>query len=328
MGIKIIFNLPLLRILLLLWLIIQPFVVFAEHNETLLIFRAYGNNFAQTTQGIKDDLGDDFKIIEKIIEPETSIKSIQNYIKNSAPALIALIGNVPARLYTRYQKQNPQHSFPPAVLLSALYADRLLKQMTNTIAIRHEVPAVTSIVNIRSLLKKPVQRVGVLYRKWMRDYIKLNAEFCKKEGIELIAVEIPNNISVKRLSYHLRHLINKDLDALWVANDNALISPQLIQNAWIPNIKEFDKTIIVGLENLTSTSLDFGTFSVVSDQYALGIQAAGLIADIIDEGIKDLEDNKVFEPISVKKSLNMNLLRKRHIMVNASQLETLDKIID
>ncbi|MFK5986984.1 MAG: ABC transporter substrate binding protein [Pseudomonadota bacterium] len=328
MGIKIVLAPRIIRLLFIIGLILQPLSLLADSSNTILIFRAFGDNFAQTSQGIKDDLGGDFAIIEKIIEHETSISVIANHINNSKPTLIALIGNIPARLYTHYQKKNPNIDFPPSVVMSALYVDRLLRQIKNAQGIRHEVPAVTSIVNIRSLLKKPVRRVGVLYRKWMRDYIKLNAEFCKQEGIELVAVEIPNAITVKRLSYHLKHLINKDIDALWVANDNALISPQLIQNAWIPNIKQFNKNIIVGIENLTSTSLDFGTFAVVSDQYALGIQAAGLITDIIDEGSNKFEQKKVYEPISVKKSLNTKLLQKRNILVNPSQLDTLDKIID
>ena len=167
----------------------------------------------------------------------------------------------------------------------------------------------------------------MLYRKWMKDYIQLNAAFCQKEGIELVAAEIPNHFSIKNLGYNLKHLLSKPIDALWVVNDNAIISPQLIQNVWLPNIKEFNKPVIVGVEALTSTALDFGTFSVVPDQYALGIQGAGIIGDILDDGIKQLQQKRVYEPLSVKKLLNINLMQKRQIEINQSKLDTLDKLI-
>ena len=321
------------------WFILSVFIfamllpvnLFAAANDKILVLRAAGEKLAQTYMGIKDDLEEDYKLIEKIIEPRISTKEsvnyIENYLNTIKPDLIVLIGNTSARLYTRYQKQHPQLTFPPSVVISALYVDRLLQQMQNSQGIRHEIPAVTSIRSIRTLIKQPVKRVGVLYRKWMRDYIKLNSNFCQQEGIELVAAEISNDISVKNLSYHLKHLLSKNIDALWVVNDNALISSQLVQNVWLPNIKQFNKPIIVGVEGLTTTSLDFGTFSVVPDQYALGIQGAGLIADIIDEGVKKFEQNRVYEPLSVKKLLNINLMKKRGIAVKESKLESLDKLI-
>ena len=319
--------LSIIKLLLLVLVILYPSYLLADNSKNILLFRAFGDKFSQTSQGIKDDLGEDFNVIEKIIEPEMAASIIKNHINNIKPVVIVLIGNTSARLYTRYQKKYPQQTFPPSVIMSALFVDRLLQQMKNTQGIRHEIPAVTGISSIRALLKQPVKRVGVIYRKWMRNYIKLNSDFCLQEGIELVAVEIPNMISVKNFNYHLRHLLSKEIDALWVANDNTLISSQLIQNVWLPNIKEFNKPVIVGVENLTTRTLNFGTFAVVPDQYALGIQGAGLIGDIIDEGVKQFEQNKVYEPLSVKKLLNLSLMQRHRIAVDETKLETLDKLI-
>jgi len=333
MGFKIMSNSFLLKLLLLCVLISLPLSsICASHKEEILILRAAGDNFSETSAGIRDDLEDDFTLIEKVLKLETLSKKathdIKNYINTIKPKLIVLIGNSPARLYTEFQKLNPDFKFPPSIVMSALYVDRLLLQMKNTQGIRHEIPAVTSISNIRSLVKQPIKRVGVLYRQWMKDHIQLNAAFCQQEGIELVAVEMPNRFSIKNLDYHMKHLLNKDLDALWVVNDNSLINSQLIQNVWLPNIKEFNKPVIVGVEGLTSTSLDFGTFSAVPDQYALGIQGAGVIGDILDEGITQFKQTKVYEPLSVKKLLNIKLMQRRNIMVDESKLETLDKLIE
>ena len=314
----------LIKYLLLLCLLLYPLSVLADKTKTILVLSASGEKFAQTAQGIKDDLDDEFNIIEQVIKLDTSIDSINDTITKTSPALIVLIGNTPALQYTRYQQKYNQQNFPPSVLMSALYINRLLPKIKNAQGIRHEIPAITSARFIRSLVKQPVRRIGVLYREWMKDYIKLNEVFCKREGIELVAIEMPNSVTSNNVNYHLRHLLRQNIDVLWVVNDNALFSSQMIQNVWLPNMKQFNKPVIVGIEALTTTHLNFGTFSVVPDQYALGIQGAGLIADILDEGIKQLEENKLFEPISVKKSLNLTLMEKRHIQLNLSKLDTLD----
>ena len=319
----------MLKTMILVWIALSfvPIMAIANDSGVILILRASGGKFAETSQGIKDDLGDDFNLIEKVIKPEITLRDIENYIDTIKPKLIVLVGNTPIRLYTNYQKQNPERQFPPSVALSALYVDRLITQVKNSLGIRHEIPAVTSLVNIRSLVKLPVKRVGVLYRQWMKDYIELNAAFCRQEGIELVGVEIPNSISIQKVKYHLKHLLNKDIAALWVVNDNALLSSRLMQNVWVPNIKQFNKPVVVGVEGLTATALNFGTFSVVPDQYALGVQGAGLIGDIMDEQMWELGKNKIYEPLSVKKLLNLKLMKKRNIQVNESKLETLDYLI-
>jgi hypothetical protein len=325
MGYTIMLNLLILiRLLVISCLLLQPLSLLAADNKTILIFSADGEKFAQTAQGIKDDLGGDFNIIKEILTTDSSVDNINHTIKNSLPSLIVLIGNTPALKYTRYQQQYTQQYFPPSVLISALYINRLLPKIKNAQGIRHEIPAITSALFIRSLVEQPVRRVGVLYRKWMRNYIQLNAKFCKQEGIELVAIEVSNRISLNKVNYHLRHLLKQNIDALWVVNDNALFSSQIIQNVWLPNIKQFNKPVIVGIEALTTTPLNFGTFAVVPDQYALGIQGAGLIADILDDGIEQLVENKLYEPISVKKSLNLTLMEKRNIKINQSKLDTLD----
>jgi len=316
----------LIKLIVVVCLLLQPISLLADANKTILVFSAFGDKFAQTAQGIKDDLGDEFDIVVKIINTDTSPSNINNYINNSKPELIVLIGNTPAMQYTRYQKQYANKDYPPSVLMSALYINRILPKIKNAQGIRHEIPAITGIRFIRSLVKQPVRRVGVLYRKWMKDLVQINAKFSKQEGIELIAVEMPNNVTLNNMNYHLRHLLSQDLDALWVLNDNALFSSQMIQNVWLPNMKQFNKPVIVGIEALTSTRLNFGTFAVVPDQYALGIQGAGLIADIIDEGTGQVLEKKLYEPISVKKSLNLKLMDKRNISVHLSKLESLDKL--
>lgn len=300
----------------------------SKSSDTILILRASGKNFAETSLAIQDDLGDEFKFIEKVIKTDGEINHVEDYINSIKPRLIVLIGNLPIRIYTVYQNQNPKAEYPPSVALSALYVDRLIVAIKNIVGIRHEIPAVTSLVKMRELTGRPMEKVGVLYRSWMRDYIKLNAEFCQLEGIELVGVEIPNTLSIQKIKYHLKHLLNKDIDALWVINDNAMLSSRLMQNVWVPSVKQFSKPVIVGVEGLTATALNFGTFSVVPDQYALGIQGAGLIGNILDDKIWQLDQKKIYEPLSVKKLLNLRLMKKHNIDVQESMLETLDGLIE
>ena len=88
------------------------------------------------------------------------------------------------------QKEQKEENFPPVVAVAALFIDRGMRGSSNITGILYEIPAVTSLVSLRSISKKEVRRVGVLYREGMEDMIEINQQFCNAEGIELIAQSI------------------------------------------------------------------------------------------------------------------------------------------
>jgi len=134
-------------------------------------------------------------------------------------------------------------------------------------------------------------------------------------------------VSFQKFTYHLKHLLNRDdLDALWVVNDNALLNSRVIQNAWLPALKRFNKPVIVGVDGLTSKTLAFGTLTVIPDHYAMGIQAAGLIGELMENNWK-LENNLVFHPIAIHKLLNLKLAQNKDIPIKVGKLGAVDELL-
>jgi hypothetical protein len=312
-----------LGILMLLWWL---GVSQAGDESRVLVLRAAGDSFDQTFQGLKDDIGDEVELVQQVVGEETLVSEIHKAVDSAQPRSIVLLGNISLRLYQSYQQANQEQQFPPALALSALFVDGFLPNLKNATGIRYEIPAVTSLVQLRSLIDKPIRKVGLLYRSWMRDYYELNRKFAAEEGFELVGIELPNLVNFKQLNYHLRHLVRRDIDVLWVVNDNALLSERFMQNAWLPALRHFDRPVIVGIDTLTRTELNFGTYSVTPDHYDLGLQGAGLLVDIMDDD-RRIGKGSLEEPLSTKKLLNLELSERKRIPVRAEHLTELDQII-
>lgn len=308
------------------WLGFIPCNMACSANEHILLISSEGDSFKQTVKALKDDLADDINFIEKFINSDSSSEKISRLIRDTNPKLLVLLGNKPLQAYAQYQKNQTGTNFPPGIALSALYIDRQLKYLKNINGIRYEIPAVTSLVHLRSIVKRPITKVGVIYREWMSDFIKQNQAYCQQEAIELFAVKIPDKTSIRQLNYQLKHLLNSDIDALWVVNDNGLLRPRYIQNTWIPLLKRFNKPVLVGISSLTESSLNFGTFSVEVDHYALGIQAAEMISDIMDNSWR-ISQHKIEQPLSIKTLLNIKLSEKKNILLNSQKFDEIDQLI-
>jgi len=306
------------------------FIISAVHPvwsaEQIVLFTAQGKYFKETLKGLKDDLEGDVSFIEKTLSDDKGSKTIAQHLQETKPKMLVFLGNKPLQAYAEYQKKNSAQNFPPAIALSALYLDRQISSLKNINGIRHEIPAVTSLVQLRSIVKHPIKKVGVIYREWMEDFIQQNQAYCQQEDIELVKVKISNTASISKLSYHLKHLLRSDIDALWVANDNALLQPRNIQNAWIPLLKRFDKPVIVGIHALTKKDLNFGTFAVEADHYALGLQAAGMISDIMDNNWQ-VAEHEIEQPLSIKNILNLQLSKKKKIPLNTHKFGQIDQLI-
>jgi len=297
-------------------------------NETILIVRTNTADFSLVVEALKDELDEELNIIDMIINDDLSETNIYHYIERQQPKLIVVIGNRAIQEYAQYQHKNQSlnKDFPPSLVLSAIYLDSVIPQVNNATGIRNEIPIVTSIMNIRAILKTPVTRVGVIYSEWMQNLIEINQVFCSLERIDLVTVKLPEHASYKQLRQQLRKLLEKDVDALWIPNDKLLLKARLIQNAWMPVLKKTQIPIIVGIDELAVTALELGTFSVTPDFYALGIQGAQMISEIEEKNWMIAEDGLV-EPLSIVKLLNLNLSLRKNIRIDIDKLGQIDQII-
>lgn len=300
----------------------------AATEQVGLVLCAEGKEFTQVVIGLSSDLDDEIKLVEHTVTKNTSGNDIHSYIKNTNPKVVILIGNSAINAYTQYQKQSNGKQYPPAVALSALYVDKLVKEMHNTTGIRYEIPAVISLVNIRSLLNQRIKKVGVVYRAWMQDFFDENAAYVQSEEIELIGYKLPNRDDdiADKLKDGLKWLLDKKVDAFWIINDNTLLNRDAFMKAWLPVLGKSDKPVIVGVKSLVASNLNFGSYAIVPDHYALGVQASSMILDIMDENWS-LEGIDIQQPLSVKKIVNMKVMSKKDINVIKERLAEVDEVI-
>ena len=313
---------------LIVFIILHIIYPSAFAQDSILVLRAEGLAFDEVYDGMVDDFDGEVNFQSRIINKSIGFEQIDKYIKDSTPKLIVVMGNYSITLYTKYQKSNQNIKFPPSISLAALYIDRLLINVKNATGIRYEIPAVTSIVNLRSLSKSPIKKVGVIYRKFMTNFIQSNRKYCEREDIELIGVALPNRS--EKYKIHVKEAINillsKEIDSLWIVNDNALLTPDILIYSWIPTLKDIHIPVIVGVKSLVSTNLKLGTFCVFPDHYSLGGQTANIISEVMNDNWK-LGVREIEMPISIKKHLNLGLSIEKGIGIDHNNLGEVDEVL-
>tara|TARA_R110001592_G_scaffold238227_2_gene497735 strand:- start:23549 stop:24553 length:1005 start_codon:yes stop_codon:yes gene_type:complete len=297
-------------------------------EDRALILRGDTAAFEEVVSGLKGDLGEDLAFSEYIVDKDTEVSDIKKLMSEATPKVVILVGNHAMNSYTKLQQSNDKLDFPPAVALAALYIDKLVKKMTNTTGIRYEIPAVTGIVNLRSLLNSELKKVGVIYRSWMKDFIEENARYSKREEIELVGYEISgkNKNVAKEIKKGVKQLLAEKVDAFWIVNDNGLLTKDALIGGWIPSMQKAEVPVIVGVTSLVQSKFKFGSYAIVPDHYALGVQGASIIAEIMEEDWQ-LETPDVQQPISVKKLLNQTIFDSKKINYKEAKLAEIDEVI-
>ena len=80
------------------------------------------------------------------------------------------------------------------------------------------------------------------------------------------------------------------------------------------------------MTSLVQSKFKFGSYAIVPDHYALGVQGASIIAEIMEEDWQ-LETPDVQQPISVKKLLNQTIFDSKKINYKEAKLAEIDEVI-
>jgi hypothetical protein len=302
----------------------------AVAQSPVLVIRPNGKDFKEVVKSLSDDLSNDAKIYETVIEPRINENAIESAMRKYAPSAIVLMDNNSISYYKKYSKLLPDSAQNiPSISIMGILVGNAISGIENAEAISYEIPIVTSVINLRLLIGTPIRKVGIVHRELMKDLIEQNRGACARENINIISRVIPNKAGF--LSLPLKKAINELLtdehvDALWIPNDNILISPAFLTEVWIPQINKFKKPVIVGIEVLASPSLDFGMLAVIPDHNALGVQAASLIINAKENNWK-VHTGNVDPSLSVYKILN---LRKAQELYNIKKenCKNIDKILE
>ena len=277
--------------------------------------------------GFSDETDGEFDLETHVLQPESSsAKEIAELMAQAQPKALLLIDNISLRLYKEYQTSQPKGtSFPPAIALMAAFAQQSAEGLLNTTGIAYEVPAVISMVNLRSILGKPIKKVIVLYRKGFGELIAKQKELAKRANIELVGIRV----KTKRVHKRIRKAIRRGMgsaDALWVLNDSKLLSKKAIVKGWLPALAGNTKPVVVGVPSILKPELSFGSFGVLPDHFSLGSQAAGMIFELADNDWQ-IDGNNFGSPVGVEKVLNMRFA-KQHWEVDEAGLAKVDRVVE
>ena len=295
--------------------------------KTVLVLHPDGPSFEDAKKGIRETLGSGYGVRELVFSKETSVEEVVKGWKAISPRLVVAMDNRGIGL-AREARDKIGDTALPLVGLMGVRVDAALRSVPRSVGINYEIPVVTSLVNLRAILPKPIKKVGMVYRESMDDMFRRNAEFCGQEGIELVGVNIPDAADPKTsLEKALKEIVGRgDIDALVVVNDNFFLNAKLITGSWLPALAGWKHPVVVGIEILVKPAIKFGTFAVLPDNYALGAQVAGLVQEIEDAGWK-VEEAKVDQPLSVVKVLNLPGTRSC-CGIQETKLGEVDKVLE
>ena len=208
----------------------------------------------------------------------------------------------------------------------ASYLERSASEINNGTGIYYEIPSVTVFGNLRSLIDIDLKRIGVVHREHFKPFVEAQAKLGKIEGFELLPISVgaePSSKDLKRAVKALRHEL--EVDAIWVLNDNALLTKRMIQRGWLPGFRKLKIPVGVGVDALVVPGGQFGTFAVVPDPVEMGLQAGNLVLDLADADWK--ADGRLALPIAVKTTLHLAVARK-YFRFDEKNLDKVDRVVE
>lgn len=266
---------------------------------------------AQVWTGLQSELASDFDVITSRIEKDSALEDLSAAIDQTHPACLVLLNNPTLRLYKRYQQSKPQGTrFLPAIAVMTSFLEESARGVENLTGIAYEVPGVIQFVKLRSIVARPVRRVGLVYRLPFRAYVVRERQLASMEQVEVVGKEVPRDPEPDAVRGALTELLDRDrVDALWVLNDNALLSPDLISSVWLPAVNGTTHVpVIVGVPSLLGKNYPVGSLAMVPDHVALGVQTANLVFDLADKQWQ-LVDHAIKLPISIKTLVEVRQVR-------------------
>lgn len=246
-----------------------------QAQPTILVLAPQATHVLPVLATLRSELSADFNVAAAALEKHGQPSELAAYLKKTQPKAIVLVDNRAAAAFAELAKQESE--LPPAIVIMSSFAEAARESLPNATAIAFEPPAVVSLAHLRTIFDAPVKRVGVLYRAGFERFIEEEQARAKREYIDIIAMPVPERPSSNSVGRALRALERARVDAIWVTNDNALLSRRMLTSAWLPFAKKVNVPIVVGVPALVTGDVSFGTYAAVPDPEGLGLQTAELV---------------------------------------------------
>lgn len=286
--------------------------------------------FTKAFNGFREGLEGECQVFVYPVTQNSTPDELRIWLDTVNPNLVLLMDVGAVGLFLDFKLEHPEREpFLPAVIIMSLFVENQLTVLGNAEAIEYQTPAVITLVNFRQLLKKPLKKVGVLYREKTQYFFERQKKLCVPEGIDLFGIMVDEKgkgLTPSRIKASLKRLILKEkVDAIWVLNDSSMLTRKMLERAWIPILSKHKTPTAVGNEHFVSEMDLIGQFAVVPDPRDMGNQAAEIVLDISDRSWT-VEESRVHSPYSVHKMLNLNKLPK--YLLKQASLSEIDKIIE
>lgn len=300
-----------------------------EAEDAVLVIRRGGASFGEAASGLKSELKGELKVVDHVISRKCDRDHLKILVREIKPKCIVLMDNVAISRFREYRMSlGKDEPVVPAVAFMSVMVEKSTEGLDNIYGIAYEIPVVTSVVSLRSILGITINRVGVIHREFLSGFIEKNSEYCEMEGIQIVNISIPDKKKSLKpvIKKGLKSLVKeKSAEALWIPNDNALLTPEIIKSIWIPAVRRFRMPVVVGVEVLVNPELNFGTFAVLPDHVSLGVQAAELVFEIMENGWQ-CNGRRVDPPLAVHKILNYRQVKNKY-GVSVKRFKNIDKIL-
>ncbi len=250
----------------------------------VLVFMPSTTQTHDVWTGLSDELKRDYELVAVRVESRDDVGVIAHALDRHSPRAIVLMNNPTVFAYAEYQRTHPGATFPPAIVAMTSFLEGQTGSLVQATGISYEVPLITVVTNLRKLIATPLARVGVVHRAPLAAFVRKQAELASHERIVVEQERVGLSPNASELKRAIR-LVRQRADVLWVLNDDRLLTPSLIVDAWLPGVTERPWIpTIVGAAPLVSPRLSFGTFAVLPDHTALGAQIASVVFDLADSG--------------------------------------------
>jgi hypothetical protein len=278
---------------------------------TIVVFMPDTSQTREVWVGLSDELRNDFELVAWRVTTSADVHVIADAIQRYSPVAIVLMNNPTVYAYREYQRQARVRGFPPALIVMSSFLEEIRRPIRNATGISYEVPLITAVTNMRRLSARSVDRIGVVLSQGLAGFVKRQADLASREQVVVQEEPLGTAPNISELKRAIRR-VKERADALWILNDDRLLTPKLIADGWLPGLSERPRIpTIVGAPSLVSAVGEFGTFAVLPDHTALGTQAGELIRDIADAGWAISESVETVLPVSVVTTLDVAQARER-----------------
>ena len=295
-------------------------------RDTVLVCMPETSQTEQAWVGLSDEFAGEFGVVALRVEGKGDAELIAEAVARHQPRGVILMNNPTLAAYRSFERSRAGAQRLPnvSIMTSFLQAQAL---GPNATGVAYEIPLITSVTQLRKVMASRTDRVGVVYRSRLRRFVALQTELAKREQISVtgeVVGEQPNESEIKRALRRLKQRV----DAIWVLNDNQLLTPHLISKGWLPGLNEKPwKPTVVGAESLVRAELSFGTFAVLPDHTELGTQAASVMFDIADEGWALPRGYKTQLPLSTKVTIDL-VQAKERFELQPDALAQVDRVLE